>query len=145
MSAVENLSLGFEPTIYKSSSLFSSSRSRCGHRFVRYEVCITCKSTVDKRQGRAFDYLVQGFQLSHEAVALMKRITTQLYCLNKKKFHFVFDLDPTLLLSIKVSCLSETDKYLIKVTDSTSKKNLWRLNNEFLTKLRAYDHLFVSS
>ncbi|KAL1202677.1 RNA polymerase II C-terminal domain phosphatase-like 5 [Cardamine amara subsp. amara] len=141
MAVVENLSLEFESAIHKSSSSGSSSRSSCGHRYARNGFCITCKSKVDKRQGRAFDYILPGLRISHEAVALLKRSTTQLYCLKKKKLHLVLDLDHTLLHSISVSHLSKKEKYLLKEADS--REDLWRLDRELLTKLRPFVREFL--
>ncbi|KAG7625596.1 putative protein-serine/threonine phosphatase [Arabidopsis thaliana] len=143
MFAVENISMEFEPAINESSSSLSSSRSSCGHWYVRYGVCIACKSTVNKRHGRAFDYLVQGLQLSHEAAAFTKRFTTQFYCLNEKKLNLVLDLDHTLLHSIRVSLLSETEKCLIEEACSTTREDLWKLDSDYLTKLRPFVHEFL--
>ncbi|VVA97994.1 unnamed protein product [Arabis nemorensis] len=104
-SLVEKISLEFKPAIKESSSSCSS----CGHSYVGDGVCIVCKSTVNICKGRAFVYLVRRLQLSHEAATLMKRFTTQYYCLNEKKLHLVLDLDHTLLHSTAVSGLSKTE------------------------------------
>uniref|UniRef100_A0A1J3K329 protein-serine/threonine phosphatase n=2 Tax=Noccaea caerulescens TaxID=107243 RepID=A0A1J3K329_NOCCA len=142
MSPVENMVKEFEPAIKESSSS-PPSRSSCGHCYVRYGVCIVCKSKVDKRQGRAFDYVLQGSQLSHEAVTSTKRFTTQFHCHNNNKLHLVLDLDLTLLHSTRVSCLSQADKYLIEEADSASREDLWKIDigedsAEYLIKLRPF-------
>ncbi|EOA32079.1 hypothetical protein CARUB_v10015325mg [Capsella rubella] len=141
MFVVENVFMEFEPAFNESSSSLSSSRSSCGHWYVRYGVCIACKSTVNERQGRAFNYLLQGLQLSYEAAAFTKRFTTRFYLQNEKKLHLVLDLDHTLIHSVRVSLLSETDKHLVE--EAGSKEDLWRLDAEFLTKLRPFLHEFL--
>ncbi|CAA7015584.1 unnamed protein product [Microthlaspi erraticum] len=141
MSPVENMVKDFETTIKVSSSSPPSSSS-CGHCYVRYGVCIVCKSAVDKSQGRAFDYLLQGLQLSHEAVRSTKRFTTQYHCHNNKKLHLVLDLDHTLLHSVRVSRLSKEEKYLIEEAGSKTREDLWQIkhregsNDPYLIKLR---------
>ncbi|KAF8081752.1 hypothetical protein N665_0868s0008 [Sinapis alba] len=115
MSVVENLSL--EPRTKRQrieTVINTSSSSRCRHWFVRYGICTTCKSTVDKGQGRAFDYLSHGLQLSHEAVAVTKHLTTLVSCSNEKKLHLVLDLDHTLLHTTRAPRLTEAEKYLIE-------------------------------
>ncbi|CAH2035151.1 unnamed protein product [Thlaspi arvense] len=141
MSLVQNPSLGFEPAIKESSS--SPFRISCGHWYVRHGVCIACESTVDKREGRPFDYLEQGLQLSHEAVAFTKRSATRFHCLKEKKLHLVLDLDHTLLHSTEVSYLSQAEKYLIEEADSTSREDLCKLDAEYLTKLRPFLRSFL--
>ncbi|KAL1197660.1 RNA polymerase II C-terminal domain phosphatase-like 5 [Cardamine amara subsp. amara] len=116
-----------------------SSSSRCGHWYVHNGVCTSCKSTVDKSQGRALDYLFKGLQLSHEALALTKRLTTKFSCLNEKKLHLVLDLDNTLLHTIKVQCLSDAEKYLLEEASSTTREDVLKMKlqiNEYLIKLR---------
>ncbi|CAA7058612.1 unnamed protein product [Microthlaspi erraticum] len=134
----------------KSKTPIKSNPRSCGHWYVRYRVCIVCKSKVDKREGRAFDYLVQGLQLSHEAVTLTKRFTTQYYSLKEKKLHLVLDLDNTLLHVMNVSRLSKAEKYLIKEASSTSplRDDLWKIevgkySTEYLTKLRPFVRDFL--
>lgn len=121
------------------TSTFSS--SNCGHFFVRYGICCNCRSTVERHQGRAFDYLVDGLQLSHEAVKVTKLATTQIICFNDKKLHLVLDLDHTIM----VSHLSEQERYLIGEADS--REDLWKYNggysSEFLIKLRPFVHEFL--
>ncbi|ESQ47934.1 hypothetical protein EUTSA_v10021915mg [Eutrema salsugineum] len=153
MFAVENLSLKpegakrqkIEPEIDGSSS--SSSSSSCGHWYVLHGVCTGCESTVEKRQGRAFDYLCDGLQLSHEAVALTKHHITRFSCLNEKKLHLVLDLDHTLIHTVRVSKLSESDKYLLEET--TRRQDLWKIKLqgddliEYLLKLRPFVRGFL--
>ncbi|CAH2070004.1 unnamed protein product [Thlaspi arvense] len=102
-------------------------------------------STVGRHEGKRFDYLVDGLQLSHEAVAITKRLTTHVTCLNDKKLHLVLDLDHTLLHTVMVSKLSEEEKYLIGEVDS--REDLWRFNSghssEFLIKLRPFLREFL--
>ncbi|CAH8313331.1 unnamed protein product [Eruca vesicaria subsp. sativa] len=152
MSVVENLSLEqprakrqrIEPVINKSSSC----SSRCRHWFVRYGICTTCKSTVDKSQGRAFDYLSHGLQLSHEAVAVTKHLTTLVSCSNEKKLHLVLDLDHTLLHTTRAPLLTEAEKYLIQEAASNTRQDLfiWKVPDDlmvFLTKLRPFLREFL--
>ncbi|KAL0788201.1 hypothetical protein Bca101_004447 [Brassica carinata] len=125
MSVVENLSLEprakrqrTEPVINTSSYLPSS--RICRHWFVRYGICTTCKSTVDKSQSRAFDYLSHGLQLSHEAVAVTKHLTT----------------------------LVSSEKYLIEEAGSNTRDDLykWKAPGDpmvFLTKLRPFVREFL--
>ncbi|EOA32615.1 hypothetical protein CARUB_v10015909mg [Capsella rubella] len=120
----------------------------CGHWFIRYGVCTVCKSKVDKNsQGRALDYHCDGLQLSQEALALTKRLTTNFSCLNMKKLHLVLDLDHTLIHSVRVRCLSEAEKYLIEEAGSTTREDLWKMkvrgdpipvNIDYLLKLRPF-------
>ncbi|KAG2271423.1 hypothetical protein Bca52824_065978 [Brassica carinata] len=146
MSVVNNLSLEqiakkqrIEPVTNESSS-----SSRCGHWFLRYGECTTCKSTVHKNQGRVFDYLSDGLQLSHEAVAATKRFTTSVSCSNDKKLHLVLDLDHTLLHTTPLLRLTEAEKYLIKEADSITRHDLWEWTTGgddpvvSLTKLRPF-------
>ncbi|XP_010487640.1 PREDICTED: RNA polymerase II C-terminal domain phosphatase-like 4 [Camelina sativa] len=140
MFVVESDYMEVAPSINESSPSPSSSRS-CDHWYVRYGVCIACKSTVNKRQGRAFNYLIKGLQLSHEAAVFTKRFTTQYHLVNEKKLHLVLDLDYTLLDSIRASLLSETDKYLLE--EACSREDLWRVDTGFLTKLRPFVHEFL--
>ncbi|ESQ43058.1 hypothetical protein EUTSA_v10014191mg [Eutrema salsugineum] len=123
----------------------SSSSTNCGHFFVRYGICCNCRSTVGKHEGRAFDYLVDGLQLSHEAIAVTKLLTTHVTCLNDKKLHLVLDLDHTLLHTVMVSMLSEEEKYIIG--EVGSREDLWRFNgghsSEFLIKLRPFLQEFL--
>ncbi|CAH8372861.1 unnamed protein product [Eruca vesicaria subsp. sativa] len=150
---VENLSLEHrtkKQRIINESS--SSSRCECGNWFVRYGVCTTCKSTIDKNQGRAFDYLFNGLQLSHEAVAVTKRFTTSVSCSTDKKLHLVLDLDHTLLNTASLSRLTETEKYLIKEAALITRDDLWEWTTEgdddipivsLMTKLRPFVHGFL--
>ncbi|XP_010507832.1 PREDICTED: uncharacterized protein LOC104784500 [Camelina sativa] len=130
------------------SPLSLSSSSSCGHGYALHGICIACKSTIDKRQGRAFDYIFQGLQLSHEAVALTKCLTMKLSCLNEKKLHLVLDLDHTLLHTKEVPRLSEAEKYLLEEAGSTKRDDLWKIKAsgdpmEFLTKLRPFVRDFL--
>ncbi|CAN7011450.1 unnamed protein product [Brassica rapa subsp. trilocularis] len=153
MSLVENHSL--EPRakrqrielVINTSSYLPSSR-RCRHWFVRYGICTTCKSTVDESQGRAFDYLSHGLQLSHEAVAVTKHLTTLVSCSNEKKLHLVLDLDHTLLHTTRIPRLTQAEKYLIEEADSNTRDDLykWKAPGDplvFLTKLRPYVREFL--
>ncbi|CAH2067800.1 unnamed protein product [Thlaspi arvense] len=120
-----------------------STRS-CGHWYVRHRACVVCKSKVDKREGRAFDYLVQGLQLSHEAVALTKRFTTRSSCLKERKLHLVLDLDHTLLHCTQVSRLSKAEKYLLRESrEDLRKMEVGEDSTEYLTKLRPFVHDFL--
>uniref|UniRef100_M4E0V7 protein-serine/threonine phosphatase n=1 Tax=Brassica campestris TaxID=3711 RepID=M4E0V7_BRACM len=119
MSVVNNLSLEqrakkqrIEPVTNESSS-----SSRCGHWFLRYGECTTCKSTVHKDQGGVFDYLSDGLQLSHEAVAATKQ--------RSRELHLVLDLDHTLLHTTPLLRLTEAEKYLIKEAASITRHDLW--------------------
>lgn len=129
----------------KTNSSSLSSFINCGHFFVRYGICCNCRSTVKRHEGRSFDYLVDGLQLSHVAVTFTKKLTTHVTCLNEKKLHLVLDLDHTLLHTIMASKLSEEEKYIIGEVDS--REDLWRFNgdysSEFLTKLRPFLHEFL--
>ncbi|KAL0855517.1 hypothetical protein Bca101_060670 [Brassica carinata] len=150
MSVVENFSLEprarakrqkIEP-VRNTSSYFQSSR-RCRHWFVRYGICTTCKSTVDKSQSRSFDYLSHGLQLSHEAVAVTKHLTTLVSCSNEKKLHLVLDLDHTLLHTARAPRLTEAEKYLIEEAGSNTRDDIfkWKTPGDpmvFLTKLRPF-------
>ncbi|KAH0934418.1 LOW QUALITY PROTEIN: hypothetical protein HID58_011535 [Brassica napus] len=153
MSLVENISLEprakrqrIEPVINTSSYLPSS--RRCRHWFVRYGICTTCKSTVDISQSRAFDYLSHGLQLSHEAVAVTKHLTTLVSCSNEKKLHLVLDLDHTLLHTTRIPRLTQAEKYLIEEAGSNTRDDLykWKAPGDpmvFLTKLRPYVREFL--
>lgn len=155
MSVVENFSSEpqakrqkIEPKINESSSSLSSSSS-CGHWYVFHGICIACKSTVNKSQGRAFDYIFNGLQLSHEAVALTKCFTTKFSCLNDKKLHLVLDLDHTLLHTVMVPSLSQAEKYLLEEAGSATREDLWKIKAigdpmEFLTKLRPFVRDFLN-
>ncbi|XP_024016650.1 RNA polymerase II C-terminal domain phosphatase-like 4 [Eutrema salsugineum] len=158
MSAIKNLSLEpeakrlqkIEQEIKDSCSSFKpkkgtgSNPRSCGHWYVRSRVCIVCKTKVEKREGRAFDYLVQGLQLSHEAVALTKRFTTKSYCVKERKLHLVLDLDHTLLHATNVSRLSKAEKYLIREAREVLRKIVvGEDSTEFLTKLRPFVHDFL--
>ncbi|XP_019092417.1 PREDICTED: RNA polymerase II C-terminal domain phosphatase-like 4, partial [Camelina sativa] len=117
----------------------------CGHWYILHGVCTVCKSRVDKSsQGRASDYLFDGLQISQEALALTKRLTTRFSC-NMRKLHLVLDLDHTLLHSVLVGYLSEAEKYLIKEAGSTTREDLLKVNVRatyitlrYLTKLRPF-------
>ncbi|CAA7036601.1 unnamed protein product [Microthlaspi erraticum] len=157
MCVVENLSL--EPKSKRQRTTIepeeisesSSSSNSCGHWYVHHGVCVGCKSTVDQRENLPFDYLFEGLQLSHEAVALTKRLTTKFSCLNDKKLHLVLDLDHTLLHAVRVPCLSQQEKYLLGETCSTTRttrQDLWKMKVErypieYLTKLRPFVHDFL--
>ncbi|CAN8258755.1 unnamed protein product, partial [Cochlearia groenlandica] len=136
-----------EPETKDNNTTSSSlSSTNCGHWYARYGVCRSCKSTVDKSQGRSFDYLLHGLQLSHVAVSLTKSLTTKLSCLNKKKLHLVLDLDHTLLHTTKVPRLSESEKYLLE--EAGSREDLHRLSckgdpMDYLTKLRPFVRGFL--
>ncbi|XP_056866622.1 RNA polymerase II C-terminal domain phosphatase-like 5 [Raphanus sativus] len=146
MSVVENHSLEprakrqkIEPV--RNTSSYSLSSRRCRHWFVRYGICTTCNSTIDKAQSRAFDYLSHGLRLSHEAVAVTKHLTTLVSCSNEKKLHLVLDLDHTLLHTTPIPRLTESEKYLIQKAGSNTRDDLrkWKAPGDptvFLTKLR---------
>ncbi|CAA7036572.1 unnamed protein product [Microthlaspi erraticum] len=144
MYVVENISL--EPRAKRqklNDSSSSSSRVSCGHWYVHYGICTARKSSVDKRRGRRFDYLFDGLQLSHEAVALTKRVTTIVSCLNEKKLYLVLDLDHTLVHTSRVSSFSEAEKYLIEEANSKTRGDLWKMSSQgdpmaLLTKLRPF-------
>ncbi|CAL9243506.1 unnamed protein product [Arabidopsis halleri] len=127
------------------NSSSSSSSNNCGHFFVRYGICCNCRSNVERHGGRAFDYLVDGLELSDVAVKVIKRVTTQITCFYDKKLHLVLDLDHTLLHTVMVSNLSKEETYLIGEADS--REDLWKFNggysSEFLIKLRPYVHEFL--
>ncbi|CAH2053291.1 unnamed protein product [Thlaspi arvense] len=147
MCVVENLSIKpkakrrkIESAINGSSSSLSSS-SRCGHFNVRHGVCAGCKSTVDKSQARSLDFPSNGLQLSHEAMVLQKRLTTNFSCLNDKKLHLVLDLDHTLIHAVEVARLSIAEKYLL--LEETKRQDLWKVKLrgqrvEILTKVRPF-------
>ncbi|KAL1206553.1 RNA polymerase II C-terminal domain phosphatase-like 5 [Cardamine amara subsp. amara] len=147
MSVIQNLSQEPQSKRRKIDSKinYSSSSTSCGHFFVRYGICCNCRSTVARDEGRSFNYLVDGLQLSDIAVSVTKKFTTQITCFNDKKLHLVLDLDHTLLHTVLVSKLSEEEKYLVGEVDS--KEDLWRFNrgysSEFLIKLRPFVHEFL--
>ncbi|XP_019096408.1 PREDICTED: uncharacterized protein LOC104765831 [Camelina sativa] len=125
------------------------SPDNCGHWYIRHGVCTVCRSKVDKNsQGRELVYHFDGLQLSQEALALTKRLTTNFSCLNMKKLHLVLDLDHTLIHSVRVRCLSEAEKYLIEEAGSTTREDLWKMKVrgdpipaitiEYLLKLRPF-------
>ena len=97
-----------------------------------------------QRPSPAFDYLFDGLQLSHEAVAVTKHLTTIVSCFNETKLHLVLDLDHTFPDSTPFPRLTEAEKYLIKEAASISKDDLRKWNAdgddpmEFLTKLRPF-------
>ncbi|XP_010468300.1 PREDICTED: RNA polymerase II C-terminal domain phosphatase-like 4 [Camelina sativa] len=133
----------------KEPSFSLLSPDNCGHWYIRHGVCTVCRSKVDKNsQGRALDYHFDGLQLSQEALALTKRLTTNFSCLNMKKLHLVLDLDHTLIHSVRVRCLSEAEKYLIEEAGSTTREDLWKMKVrgdpipaitiEYLLKLRPF-------
>ncbi|VVA97992.1 unnamed protein product [Arabis nemorensis] len=142
-SLVEKISLELKPATKESSS----SRSSCGHSYVFYGICIVCKSTVNKSNGRAFSYpfLVRVFRLRQEAATLTKRFTTQYYCLNEKKLHLVLDLDKTLLHATKVAGLSKAEKYLIVEAYSDEWDDLRAFLNDpvYLIKLQPFVRMFL--
>ncbi|CAF2077634.1 hypothetical protein Bca4012_090274 [Brassica carinata] len=128
----------------------ASSNTRCRHWFVRYGICTTCSSSVDKDQGQAFNYLLDGLQLSSEAVAVTKHLTTLVSCSNEKKLHLVLDLDHTLLHTTRLPCLTEAEKYLIQEAGSNTRDDdlhKWQAQGEnpmvFLTKLRPFVRGFL--
>ncbi|KAG2317568.1 hypothetical protein Bca52824_020690 [Brassica carinata] len=152
MSVVENIPL--EPRAKRQRTEPNepsySSRRRCGHWFVRYGVCTTCSSSVDKAQGQAFDYLFNGLQLSHEAVAVTKHLITLVSCSNEKKLHLVLDLDHTLLHTTRLPCLTEAEKYLVEEAGSNTRDDLYKWQGQgeedpivFLTKLRPFVRDFL--
>ncbi|KAF8081751.1 hypothetical protein N665_0868s0007 [Sinapis alba] len=120
---------------------FSPYSNTCLHSVSLHGICIACNSIVDELYRRPFDYLSHGLQLTHEAVALTKRLTTQSSCLSEKKLHLVLDLDHTLLHTTKVSSLTEAEKYLIR--EESGRDDLWKLKSngdpmERLLKLRPF-------
>ncbi|CAN8270237.1 unnamed protein product [Cochlearia groenlandica] len=143
MSLLKTISTKLNSPTNKSSAT-SPSHKTCNHLYARYGLCIACNSKVKKRQGRSFDYIVQGLQLSHEAVSLSKRFNTQHYCLNEKKLHLVLDLDHTLLHSKQIQRLSESEEYLIEEAGFDSKQDLWNLDDTHLLKLRPFVRTFLT-
>ncbi|CAH8385209.1 unnamed protein product [Eruca vesicaria subsp. sativa] len=146
MSVVENIPL--EPRAKRQSiepnDPLSYSNKRCGHWFVHHGVCTACDSSVDESQGQAFDYLLYGLQLSHEAVAVTKHLTTLVSCSNKKKLHLVLDLDHTLLHTTHLLRLTEAEKYLIEEAGSNTRDDLYKWQaQEFFTKLRPFVREFL--
>ncbi|VYS52071.1 unnamed protein product [Arabidopsis thaliana] len=128
--------------------LVTTSSSCCGHWYVFQGICIGCKSKVHKSQFRKFDYIFKGLQLSNEAVALTKSLTTKHSCLNEKKLHLVLDLDHTLLHSKLVSNLSQAERYLIQEASSRTREDLWKfrpigLPIDRLIKLRPFVRDFL--
>ncbi|KAG2306281.1 hypothetical protein Bca52824_026029 [Brassica carinata] len=120
---------------------YSPSSSSCGHWYVRHGVCTGCKSKVDQSHGRSFNYLFHGLQISHEALALTKRLTTKFSCLNEKKLHLVLDLDRTLIHAVRVSSLSKAEKHLLREAgrqDLREFKLRGLLTIEYLVKLRPF-------
>ncbi|CAH8391256.1 unnamed protein product [Eruca vesicaria subsp. sativa] len=94
--------------------LSSPSHSNCGHWYVRHGICLTCKKKPSHAESLPFDYLFSGLRLSQEAVSYTKRLTTLISLHTHKKLYLVLDLDHTLVHSVKVSKLSEAEKYLIE-------------------------------
>jgi len=146
MSLVENLSLEPQPKRRKIDPEVKESPSRnCSHWFVRNKVCASCNTIVDNYQGRSFDYLYTGIQMSNEALGFTKRLISQTSWLEDKKLHLVLDLDHTLVHTIKVSQLSESEKYITEEVES--RKDLRRFNTGFpeesLIKLRPFVHQFL--
>ena len=128
--------------------LVTTSSSCCGHWYVFQGICIGCKSKVHKSQFRKFDYIFKGLQLSNEAVALTKSLTTKHSCLNEKKLHLVLDLDHTLLHSKLVSNLSQAERYLIQEASSRTREDLWKFRPighpiDRLIKLRPFVRDFL--
>ncbi|CAH2053292.1 unnamed protein product [Thlaspi arvense] len=156
MSVVENFSLerkpkrqNIDPEIDNELSSSSSSSSRsCRHWCVRHGVCAACNSMVEDHHGLTFNYISEGLQLSHDAVALTKRLLTKLSCLYEKKLHLVLDLDHTLLHTTRVPRLTEAEKYLIEEAGSKTRLDLRKVKApndtvECLTKLRPFVHGFL--
>uniref|UniRef100_A0A0D3BC77 protein-serine/threonine phosphatase n=1 Tax=Brassica oleracea var. oleracea TaxID=109376 RepID=A0A0D3BC77_BRAOL len=95
---------------------FSPYSNTCLHSVSLHGICIACNSIVDELDlyRRPFEYLSPGLQLTHDAVALTKRLETLSSSLGeKKRLHLVLDLDHTLLHAEKVYRLTEAEKYLI--------------------------------
>ncbi|CAN7112429.1 unnamed protein product, partial [Brassica rapa subsp. narinosa] len=104
-----------EPMNMNVLSSSSPSHSNCGHWYVRHGICLTCKQKPSLvEESRRFDYLFPGLRLSQEAVSFTKRLTTLISLQTHKKLHLVLDLDNTLVHSVRVSNLSEAEKYLIE-------------------------------
>ncbi|ESQ46692.1 hypothetical protein EUTSA_v10000277mg [Eutrema salsugineum] len=147
MSLVVNSSLQLEPKRRKIEHLAikDSLFCNCDHWFVRYGICISCNSKVDKSKGICFDYLDEGITMSHKALTFTKRVVSQISWLEDKKLHLVLDLDHTLIHTVRTSQLSESYKYL--AGEAKSRKDLWRFNSgyasETLIKLRPFVHGFL--
>ncbi|CAH8328942.1 unnamed protein product [Eruca vesicaria subsp. sativa] len=140
MSIVETLSLEPNPKRQKIEPMFNDSLS-CVHSFARHGVCTACNSMIEKRHFRSFHYYSDGLQISHDALALTKRVTTKFSCMSDKKLHLVLDLDHTLVHTTIVTSLTETEKYLIQ--EAGSRHDLWLLKSdddpvEHFIKLRPF-------
>ncbi|KAF2580250.1 hypothetical protein F2Q68_00003187 [Brassica cretica] len=120
---------------------FSPYSNTCLHSVSLHGICIACNSIVDELDlyRRPFEYLSPGLQLTHDAVALTKRLETLSSSLGeKKRLHLVLDLDHTLLHAEKVYRLTEAEKYLIGEA-GTTRDDLWKLkSSDFLVKLRPH-------
>ncbi|KAF3514434.1 hypothetical protein F2Q69_00003823 [Brassica cretica] len=118
---------------------FSPYSNTCLHSVSLHGICIACNSIVDELDlyRRPFEYLSPGLQLTHDAVALTKRLETLSSSLGeKKRLHLVLDLDHTLLHAENVYRLTEAEKYLIGEA-GTTRDDLWKLkSSDFLVKLR---------
>ncbi|KAL1201146.1 RNA polymerase II C-terminal domain phosphatase-like 5 [Cardamine amara subsp. amara] len=118
----------------------------CNHWFVHTGICISCNSTVGKSEGRSFDYLDPEMRMSLEAITFTKRVISQTTWTEEKKLHLVLDLDHTLIHTIRVPQLPESEKYLTE--EAESRNDLWRFNSdlpddEALIKLRPFVHQFL--
>ncbi|KAF8090054.1 hypothetical protein N665_0490s0049 [Sinapis alba] len=92
----------------------SPSHCTCGHWYILHGTCLTCKEKPSLVQNLPFNYLFLGLHLSQEAVSFTKRLTTLILLHRHKKLHLVLDLDHTLVHTVKVSNLSQGEKYLIE-------------------------------
>ncbi|CAA0404366.1 unnamed protein product [Arabidopsis thaliana] len=146
MSLVENLFLEPQSKRRKiNPETIESPSPNCNHWFVRNKICISCYTTVDNFEGRSFDYLYKGMQMSNEALGFTKGLISQTSWLEDKKLHLVLDLDQTLIHTIKTSLLYESEKYIIEEVES--RKDIKRFNTGFpeesLIKLRPFVHQFL--
>ncbi|KAG2315929.1 hypothetical protein Bca4012_066771 [Brassica carinata] len=123
---------------------FSPYTNTCFHAASLHGICVACNSMVDEHYlyRRPFDHLSPGLQLTHDAVALTKRLATNSSSLGEQKLHLVLDLDHTLLHTTEVSRLTEAEKYLIG--EARIRDDLWKLkSSDFLVKLRPFVRDFL--
>ncbi|XP_018435412.2 RNA polymerase II C-terminal domain phosphatase-like 5 [Raphanus sativus] len=126
--------------VLSSSSSSSPSHSNCGHWYVRNGTCLACKTKPSLVGSRQFDYLFSDLRLSQEAVSFTKRLTTLISLHTHKKLHLVLDLDHTLAHSVRVSNLSEAEKYLIIQGE---KPGCLKLYDSRLIKVRPFVKAFL--
>lgn len=117
----------------------------CRHWVAQQGFCCRCGEEVEEEDGKPFEYIAEGAQLSHEYVTAMKKRNSGIG-FGQRKLHLVLGLHHVLLDSCHIARLADGDKHLIEqvaVKDDLGRFSKGYASSDVLVKLRPFVNQFL--